>query len=89
MGRNGGKRIVKIGFFGRLRDVLGDERELPAEPGETVAGLRVRLAEINPGAGGDLLSSRVRACVADRIVGEDFVVGGQERVEFLPPLSGG
>lgn len=83
------KRDMKIGFFGRLRDALGDECEVAAEAGETVARLRARLASLRPEAAGDLLSSGVRACVDDRIVGEDFVVSGHERVEFLPPLSGG
>ncbi|HEU0134644.1 MAG TPA: MoaD/ThiS family protein [Allosphingosinicella sp.] len=80
---------MRIGFFGRLRDSLGGEREVAPEPGETVAGLRVRLAGLYPQAAGDLLGPRVRACVGDRIVGEDFPLGGEERVEFLPPLSGG
>ncbi|HYE28487.1 MAG TPA: MoaD/ThiS family protein [Allosphingosinicella sp.] len=80
---------MKIGFFGRLRDAFGDEREVAAEEGETVAGLRLRLAGLNPPAAGDILSPRVRACVADKVVGEDFVLGGRERIEFLPPLSGG
>lgn len=80
---------MKIGFFGKLRDSLGDERELAAGDKETVAGLRRRLADLHPHAAGDLLSPRVRACVDDTIVGEDFVVGGQARVEFFPPLSGG
>jgi molybdopterin converting factor small subunit len=81
--------IVKIGFFGRLRDSLGDECEVPAEKGETVAHLRTRLAGLHPGAARDLLSPGVRACVADEMVGEDFCLAGQDRVEFLPPLSGG
>ena len=78
-----------IGFFGKLRDSLGDEREVAAEAGETVAKLRIRLAGLHPRAARDLLSPRVRACVGDAIVGEDFLLGGQERIEFLPPLSGG
>jgi molybdopterin converting factor small subunit len=80
---------MEIGFFGRLRDALGDQREVGAEPGETVARLRTRLAVLHPRAARDLLSPRVRACVADAIVGEDFLLDGQERIEFLPPLSGG
>lgn len=80
---------MRIGFFGRLRDSLGDEREMAAEAGETVASLRARLAALHPEAAGDLLGPRVRACVGDRIVAEDFELAGEERVEFLPPLSGG
>lgn len=80
---------MRIGFFGRLRDSLGDGCEVAAAEGETVAGLRARLVGLHPQAARDLLSPTVRACVDDSIVGEDFVVRGHERVEFLPPLSGG
>jgi molybdopterin converting factor small subunit len=80
---------MKVGFFGKLRDVLGDEREVAAEPGETVAGLRIRLAALYPEAAGDLLGTRTRACIAGTIVGEEAALAGQERIEFLPPLSGG
>jgi molybdopterin converting factor small subunit len=80
---------MRIGFFGRLKEALGDERELGARDGETVAKLRDRLAGLHPEAARDLLSLRVRVCVGDRIVGEDFLLGGYERIEFLPPLSGG
>ncbi|MEA3033923.1 MAG: sulfur-carrier protein [Sphingomonadales bacterium] len=80
---------MKIGFFGKLRDALGEEREVAGESGESVAGLRTRLAGLHPEAAADLLSPRTRACVGDAIVGEDFRVDGQERIEFLPPLSGG
>jgi len=80
---------MKIGFFGKLRDSLGDECDVAVEEGETVARLRRRLARLHPEAAADLLGPRVRACVADTIVGDDFVIGGHERVEFLPPLSGG
>lgn len=80
---------MRIGFFGRLREALGDEREVPGEPGETVASLRTRLAGLYPEAAADLLSPGTRACASDTIVGEDFPVAGLERIEFLPPLSGG
>jgi molybdopterin converting factor small subunit len=80
---------MRIRFFGKLRDSLGDEREVAAEEGETVARLRIRLAGLHPLAARDLLSPRVRACVGDSIVGEDFLLRGHERIEFLPPLSGG
>lgn len=80
---------MRVLFFGKLRESLGNERELPEEDGETVAGLRRRLADLYPQAAEDLLSPHVRACVGDTIVGEAFEVAGHERVEFFPPLSGG
>lgn len=80
---------MRISFFGKLRDSLGDERELEPVPGETVQELRARLAGLSPHAAEDLLGPRVRACVADRIVAENFSLAGHDEVEFLPPLSGG
>lgn len=80
---------MKVLFFGKLRDSLGDAREIDAVEGETVAALRRRLAAAHPHASADLLGPRTRACVDDAIVGEDFVLRGDERIELLPPLSGG
>lgn len=80
---------MKILFFGKLRDSLGAAREVDGTVGETVAALRRRLAAAYPLAAADLIAPRTRACVNDTIVGEDFVLGGDERIEFLPPLSGG
>ena len=80
---------MKIIFFGKLRDALGDQSDLAVAEGETVAQLRRRLAELHPVASRDLLNPGVRACVDDMIVGEDFIFGDHDRVEFFPPLSGG
>ena len=80
---------MKILFFGKLRDALGDQRELDRVNGETIARLRRRLAELYPQAADDLLNPGVRACVEDTIVGEDFGLDGHESVEFFPPVSGG
>lgn len=78
-----------VSFFGRLRDALGAEREVEARRGETVADLRARLAELFPYAAEAILGPRVRACVGETLVDEQFLLDGHERVEFLPPLSGG
>ena len=80
---------MKVAFFGKLREALGEEREIAAEVGESVAQLRRRLAELHPSVAEDLLSPRVRACVDDTLVAEDFLLDGHDRVEFFPPLSGG
>jgi len=80
---------MKILFFGMLRDALGDELEVAPAGDETVAQLRTRLARLYPDVARDLLSPRIRVCVADAIVGEDFRLGGHDHVEFLPPVSGG
>lgn len=80
---------MRILFFGKLRDALGDAREVADRPGETVAQLRRRLAALGPAGVEALLDSRNRACVGESIVAEDFVLAGSESVEFLPPVSGG
>jgi molybdopterin converting factor small subunit len=80
---------MKLLFFGKLRESIGSERELADVAGETVAGLRLRLAARYPQAADDISSPSVRACVGDTIVDEAFVVAGHDAVEFFPPLSGG
>lgn len=80
---------MKILLFGKLRDALGESCEIAWARGETVRSLRVRLAALHPHVAADLLSPRVRACVADTIVADDFSLAANECVEFLPPLSGG
>ena len=87
--RDSRNHAMRIEFFGKLRDALGDFTELAAVESETVGDLRRRLARGHPSAASELLGPRVRACVDDTVVGDDFVVDGHERVEFLPPLSGG
>lgn len=74
--------MAKIAFYGKLAERIGREIEieLPAE-GCTVAALRARF--------GGLDRATVRACVNDGTVGEDHVVRPGDRVDFLPPLSGG
>ncbi|MGZ8284887.1 MAG: MoaD/ThiS family protein [Allosphingosinicella sp.] len=80
---------MKILYFGKLRDALGDQREVDGVDGETIARLRRRLADLHPQAADDLLNPGVRACVEDTIVGEDFALDGHDSVEFFPPVSGG
>ena len=73
---------MKIGFYGRLAERLGREVEidLPGD-GATVAQLRARFDGLD--------SATVRALVNDEMAGEDFPVKPGDRLDFLPPLSGG
>ena len=80
---------MKIFFYGRLADAIGSELELKASDGCTVADLRQRLAAEHPEASETLASRRARACIGDCIVPEDYVVSSSDKVEFLPPVSGG
>ena len=49
--------------------------------GATVAALRARFDGLD--------AATVRALVNDAIAGEDAAIGPGDRVDFLPPLSGG
>ena len=74
--------MARIGFYGRLAERFGREvaLDLPDE-GCTVAALRARFDGLDP--------ATVRACVNDMIVGEEALVRPDDRLDFLPPLSGG
>ena len=92
-----GLRIAKeatksmiIRFYGRVGQALGRQTSIEPPHGVvTVTGLRHLLVERYPWAAEDLLSPTLRACIDDRVVGEDHVVSGNSDVEFFPPLSGG
>ena len=74
--------MARIGFYGRLAEHFGREiaLDLPDE-GCTVGELRARFDGLDP--------ATVRACVNDVVAGEDGQVRPGDRVDFLPPLSGG
>jgi len=74
--------MAKIAFYGKLAELIGREVEidLPAQ-GCTIAALRSRFDGLDP--------ATVCACVNDATAGEDHVVTQGDRVDFLPPLSGG
>ena len=80
---------MKVLFYGRLADTLGPEVEIDAAPGCSIAQLRDRLISEHPGAEQPLRSKRALACVGDAIVRDNYVVQDSDRVEFLPPVSGG
>ena len=79
---------MKITFYGGLADVIGREVALEGEVA-TVRDLRAMLARLHPHLAHDLEGPRLRACVSDAIVPDDFPLAGVEAVEFFPPLSGG
>ena len=80
---------MKIMFYGRLAEAFGPELDLDAPAGCSVADVRERLAAEHPGAAGALAGRRVRACVGGSLVRDDYVIATSDRVEFLPPVSGG
>jgi molybdopterin converting factor small subunit len=80
---------VKVLFYGRLAEAVGRELEIGGAANYPVSELRERLAREYPELEPLLLSKRARACVADVLVDDSFIVGARDTVEFLPPVSGG
>ena len=82
-------RALRITFYGRLADVVGRELDLVVDEPCTIARLRQRIAASFPVAASLLGDRRVRACVMDELVPDDHLIGADEAVEFLAPVSGG
>jgi sulfur-carrier protein len=80
---------VKVRAYGKLADLLGQEKNVDIDVPCTVAELRAYLAALYPDAAEPLASRRVLACVGDSIVPDHHVLGGSEPVELLAPVSGG
>lgn len=80
---------MRILFYGRLADSMGAERELDVDAPSSVGNLRERLASEHPAAAESLRSTRALACVDGVLVRDDHVVAPDQRLEFLPPVSGG
>lgn len=73
--------MTTIGFYGRLAERFGREVEVDLPSGATVATIRERFAGLD--------AATVRALVNDSTATEDQAIGPGDRVDFLPPLSGG
>jgi molybdopterin converting factor small subunit len=80
---------MKVVFYGRLAEAIGPAIEIDAASGCSIAGLRRKLAAEYPEAASTLTSRCARAVVGASMVDDDFLVGGNDRIEFLPPVSGG
>lgn len=79
---------MRIHFYGRLADSLGQDIEVEIPEGCSVADLRERLAIEYPHAA-NALGKRVRALVGDIVVADSHIVRPGDSVEFFPPVSGG
>ena len=79
--------MARVLLFGRLADLAGwREREIE---GETLLGLRTRLAEENEALGEALSGPGVQIALDQEIVRGDAPVTARSEVAFLPPMSGG
>ena len=73
--------MVTIGFYGRLAERFGREVALDLPADATIATVRARFDGLD--------AATVRALLNDATAMEDAPVGTGDRVDFLPPLSGG
>ena len=80
---------MKVQFHGRLAEAIGPELEFAAPPGCSVGQLRDRLIAEHPEAEQPLRSRHARACIGDMLVHDHHVLQSGDRIEFLPPVSGG
>ena len=80
---------MKVLFYGRLAETIGRDLEIDAPPGCSVAELRDRLIAEHPEAEQPLRSRRALACVGDALVRDTYLLKAGDRIEFLPPVSGG
>ena len=79
---------MQVVFYGRLAEAIAPAIELDATDC-SIAELRQKLAAEHPQAAATLGSTRFRALVGAHLVGEDYLVAAGDRIEFLPPVSGG
>ena len=81
---------MNVRLYGRLADLVGQgELVDPAAQSCSIAELRSAIASRYPEAGSEIRSRRVRACVADAIVGDEHRLEAEDTVEFFPLVSGG
>ena len=80
---------MKVFFYGRLADAIGRELEIELPLGCSIGQLRERLIADHPEAEQPLRNIRSRACVDGVLVQDAFVPDLADRIEFLPPVSGG
>lgn len=80
---------MNVHFYGKLTDIFGAEAEVPVVTPCTVAALRAQLIADYPEAADWLGDRRVRVAVGDLFVGDSHQLDGNDRIEFLSPLSGG
>lgn len=83
-----GRVAMKVHFYGRLAEALGPTIEIELSGNSSIADLRERLAKQYPYAAG-AFGERVRACLGEKFVPDEQIIGPDDSVEFIPPVSGG
>ncbi len=82
--------MAEIIFYGKFQDIIGPslELELPKDVASLKA-LDTYLAGAYPGFSGMLSNARAKIVLNDVIVQTDMAISDGDRIEFLPPFSGG
>lgn len=83
--------MLKVLFFGRLRDVAGREQlETPYDPlMANVRLLRQQLGQDNFDLARALAEPQVLIAVNQQLVDPDCLLEDRDEVAFLPPVTGG
>ena len=78
-------------LFGKLKDAFGAASVALPDGVETAAGLRSRLAELNPDLADILHAKTVRIAVNQELVTDEAgtLISASDEIALLPPLSGG
>ena len=83
-------KLVSIGFYGRLAEVIGRERQVPLPAGGCTLGeIKGAIARLDSAAGEAILARGTRGAIDDRFAGDDALAAPGQRIEFMSPLSGG
>lgn len=78
-------------LFGRLKDAFGAGQIALPDKANTVARLRLRLAEQYPELAGMIVAPSVRVAVNQELVvdEDEMTISSSDEIALLPPLSGG
>jgi len=80
---------MKVLFHGRLAEAIGSELEVSCASVCTVAEVRERVAAEHPDAASALRNKRALSVVGEKLVRDDYRLTCGDKLEFLPPVSGG
>lgn len=82
--------MMKILYFGRLRESAGRREETLALPdGITTISALKQWLNAEHELGGALDDPSVKTMVNQALVHDDMTVNGDEEIGFLPPVGGG
>jgi molybdopterin converting factor small subunit len=80
---------MKVLFHGRLAEAIGSALEVNCASDCTVAEVRERVAAEHPDAASVLRNKRALSVVGEKLVRDDYRLTCGDKLEFLPPVSGG